>query len=67
MSELKQKTNFEKILNIFTEVQPGEGTSAVLLALNIFLIMTAYYIMKPVREALILAGGGAVICGGGIC
>ena len=26
--------------------------------LNIFLILTAYYILKPVREALILAGAG---------
>jgi len=29
------------------------------LTFNVFLILTAYYIMKPVREALILVGGGA--------
>ena len=29
------------------------------MALNIFLLMTAYYIIKPVREALILSEGGA--------
>nr|WP_255568202.1 MFS transporter [Aestuariicella albida] len=32
-----------------------------MLALNIYLILTAYYVLKPVREALILAGGGAEI------
>lgn len=48
----------ERALNLFTEVRHGEGASALLLALNIFLILTAYYILKPVREALILSGGG---------
>ena len=38
---------------------PGEGRTAVLLALNIFLLLTAYYILKPVREALILGQGSA--------
>lgn len=32
---------------------------ALLLALNVFLILTAYYILKPVREALILGQGSA--------
>jgi AAA family ATP:ADP antiporter len=48
----------ERILNLFTEVRRGEAASALLLALNIFLILTAYYILKPVREALILSGSG---------
>ena len=30
----------------------GEGTTALLLALNVFLILMAYYVLKPVREAL---------------
>jgi AAA family ATP:ADP antiporter len=52
----------ERVLNLFTEVRRGEASSALLLALNIFLILTAYYILKPVREALILSGtGGAEI------
>ena len=50
-----------KFLNLFTEVRTGEATSALLLALNIFLILSAYYVLKPVREALILSGGGAEI------
>ena len=48
----------ERLLNLFTEVRKGEAASALLLALNIFLILTAYYILKPVREALILSGSG---------
>jgi AAA family ATP:ADP antiporter len=66
MKGAKEKNALEKFLSIFTEVRSGEGFSAVLLFLNIFLIFTSYYIMKPVREALILSGGlfglsGAVI------
>ena len=48
----------ERTLNIFTEVRQGEAASALMLAFNIFLILTAYYILKPVREALILSGSG---------
>ncbi len=51
----------DRFLNVFTEVHAGEGICALVLSLNIFLILTAYYIIKPVREALILAGGGAEV------
>ena len=55
-------TPLERALNLFTEVRRGEAASALMLALNIFLILTAYYLLKPVREALILSGtGGAEI------
>lgn len=61
MSNSRQKNMLERFLNLFTEVKAGEGTNAVLLFLNLFLLLTAYYIVKPVREALILAEGGAEI------
>ena len=52
----------DRFLRIFTDVHDGEGGQVLLLAFNIFLILTAYYVMKPVREALILAQpGGAEI------
>jgi AAA family ATP:ADP antiporter len=51
----------ERFLSVFTEVHAGEGVSAVLLFINLFILLTAYYIIKPVREALILSGGGAEI------
>ncbi len=47
------------MLNLFTEVKSGEGLTAILLTLNVFLILAAYLIAKVVREPLILAGGGA--------
>jgi ATP:ADP antiporter, AAA family len=44
-----------RALRPITEVRPGEATTALLLTLNVFLLLSAYYIIKPVREALILA------------
>jgi len=43
-----------KILRIFTVIHPGEGLTAFLLTLNVFLLFLAYYIIKPVRDALML-------------
>ncbi len=50
-----QATLLERLLQIFTEVKPGEGLSAVLLTFNVFALLTSYYIIKPVRDALINA------------
>ncbi len=61
MLENRSKSYLERFLNIFTEVKAGEGVSALLLFVNLFLLLTSYYIIKPVREALILAGGGAEV------
>ena len=52
-------SRFERFLNLFTVVRPGEAGKALLLALNVFLILMAYYILKTVREALILGEGTA--------
>lgn len=51
----------ERMLSLFAEVRGGEGRPTVLLMFAVFLLMTAYYIIKPVREGLILAGGGAEV------
>jgi len=45
-----------RILRIFTDIYPGEVLTAFLLTLNVFLLLTAYYIIKPVRDALMLEG-----------
>ncbi len=58
MQSTKALNPLERTLNLFTEVRRGEASSALMLALNIFLILTAYYVLKPVREALILSGSG---------
>jgi AAA family ATP:ADP antiporter len=47
----------DRALRLFADVRPGEGATTALLAANLFLILTAYYVLKPVREALILGHG----------
>jgi AAA family ATP:ADP antiporter len=44
---------------LFTDVHDGESPTALLLTLNVFLLLTAYYVLKVVREALILTEFGA--------
>src|SRR2546421_912579 len=51
----------DRVLSVFATVHRGEGVTALLLMLNVFVLLTAYYIIKPVREALILSGPGAEI------
>jgi AAA family ATP:ADP antiporter len=48
------RTPLERVLGLFTRVEAGEGASVLVLALNVFVLLSAYYIVKPVREALIL-------------
>ena len=45
----------DRLLSPFTEVHPGEGLTALVLMLNAFLLLAAYYILKPLREGLILS------------
>ena len=56
-AKTSDRTALERFLGVFTDVHAGEGTTALLLALNVFLILMAYYVLKPVREALILGEG----------
>jgi ATP:ADP antiporter, AAA family len=42
---------------IFGDVRAGEGGHVVLFGLQIFLLLTAYYLLKTVREPLILLWG----------
>ena len=58
-TDFRRKTALDMSLGAFADVRTGEGVTALLLTLNVFLLLTTYYIIKPVREALILAGGGA--------
>lgn len=49
----------ERFLKLFTHVEPGEGRGIVFLTLQAFTLMSAYYLIRPVREALILTEGTA--------
>jgi AAA family ATP:ADP antiporter len=46
-------TRTERVLRIFTEVRPGEGRTALVMFANVFLILSAYYLIKPLREGWI--------------
>ncbi len=57
----KLKSRLEGLLSVFADVRAGEGATALLLALDVFLLLAAYYLLKPVREALILSESGAEV------
>ena len=56
-----KKSAVDRLLVLFSDVRAGEGFTALLLMINLFLLLTAYLIIKTVREALILSEGGAVV------
>ena len=52
----------DKLLRLFADVRKGEGVTAVLLMFNIFLLLASYYLLKTIREPLILTvPGGAEV------
>ncbi|HZF26808.1 MAG TPA: Npt1/Npt2 family nucleotide transporter [Steroidobacteraceae bacterium] len=59
MSDTRQLTRFERLLSLTTTVQPGEGRCVAALCSQALALMTAYYLIRPVREALILTEGSA--------
>lgn len=56
-------TVVDRLLRVFGDVRPREGTRLLLLAANLLLLLFAYYLLKTVREPLVLgvAGGGAEV------
>ncbi len=54
MAHREDASWLDRGLRVFADVRNGEGFIALLLALNVFLILMAYYVLKPVREALVL-------------
>jgi AAA family ATP:ADP antiporter len=50
-----------RALRSFLPVQRGELAKVTLLATNVFVLLTTYYVLKVVREPLILLGGGAEV------
>jgi AAA family ATP:ADP antiporter len=51
----------DRLLSLITEVSRQERRTAFLLATNMFVLLATYYILKTVREALILSEGGAEV------
>ena len=48
----------DRALRLFAEVKAGEGINVVILAVNVFILLTAYSMMKPLRSGLILVEQG---------
>jgi ATP:ADP antiporter, AAA family len=51
------KSPLERFLSLFADVRAGEGVGVILLAVNIFLLLSGYYWLRSAREALILTDG----------
>jgi len=54
--DAEQRTLLERFLGLFAEVRSGEAANVVFMFANIFLILTAYYMLKVVREGLMIGG-----------
>ena len=50
-----------KLLRPFTKVHPDEAVTVGLMTISAFLLLCAYYLLKTVREPLILLQGGAEV------
>lgn len=48
-------------LRPFARIEPSEALTAVVMTLTVFLLLTAYYLLKTAREPLILLHGGAEV------
>ena len=58
MNDERKASVVDRALRIFAEVRAGEGINVVILALNVFILLTAYSMMKPLRSGLILVERG---------
>ncbi len=56
MTEEQRRGMLERFLSLFSDIRPGEGANVLLMFANIFLILTAYYVLKVVRESLTIGG-----------
>lgn len=52
-------TPFERCLKLSSRIEPGDGRRVAAVGLLALVLMTAYYLLRPVREALILTEGSA--------
>jgi len=54
----ERRSALDRFLSLFADVGAGEGVTALLLMVNMFLILAAYYLLKTIREPLILTVPG---------
>ncbi len=58
---MKSSPLLAKVLRPFSKVRPDEAITVALMTTAAFLLLTAYYLLKTVREPLILLQGGAEV------
>ena len=58
---MRAKRTLSVLLRPFTKVHAEEAATVVLMAVCAFMLLTAYYLLKTVREPLILLQGGAEV------
>jgi AAA family ATP:ADP antiporter len=58
-SSTGRKGLLDQVLKLFSEVRPGEAATLILLTADVFLLLLGYYVLKTVREPLILASAAA--------
>jgi ATP:ADP antiporter, AAA family len=51
----------ERALSVFSDVRAGEGATVLLMFFNLLALFVSYYIIRTVRDAIILATGGAAV------
>ena len=56
---MQRFTLSERVLSLVTALRPGEGRAALQLCAQSFALMFAYYLLKVIREPMILADGSA--------
>ncbi len=52
-TKLPPRSLVERMLGLFTDVRAGEGTTALLMLSNTFILLCVYYFIKPLREGWI--------------
>ena len=50
----EHKSLLDRLLSLGADVRAGEGGTVLLLAVNGFLVLAAYYCIRPLRSALLL-------------
>ena len=53
MTERRRSRPLDRLLGVFTEVHPGEGPTGLWMLASVFLILAAYYFVKPARDGLL--------------
>jgi AAA family ATP:ADP antiporter len=56
-SERREGDRIARFFSPFTEIRAAEATTALIVTAQAFVLLTVYYLLKPVRESWILPGG----------